>query len=214
MGDQVLSRSVHEDQYFEVLGAIALFFTSILFGLCFLISIRPIPETLQNWLVPFIFFVFVLLFLFGAGEEISWGQRVFGFQTPESLTSINRQNELTLHNLEIIDSGQFFSADRMFDIFWFCYAVLLPFAYLYIPSMFTTLKNLIDINTIAPHWSLGLLFLLNYFWAKVAKAIFISSYSYDQIPFQQAIQEIKESNYCIVFTLVGFYVYLNNTKNS
>ncbi len=38
------------------------------------------------------------LALFGvAGEEISWGQRVFGFATPEAFAD-NLQGELTLHN--------------------------------------------------------------------------------------------------------------------
>ena len=32
-------------------------------------------------------------------EEISWGQRVLGLETPELLTRINTQNELNLHNL-------------------------------------------------------------------------------------------------------------------
>ncbi|TDI54325.1 MAG: hypothetical protein E2O93_09255, partial [Alphaproteobacteria bacterium] len=32
-------------------------------------------------------------------EEISWGQRILGFQTPEFLASSNKQGEATLHNL-------------------------------------------------------------------------------------------------------------------
>ena len=35
-----------------------------------------------------------------AGEEISWGQRIFGISTPESFESSNVQGELNLHNLE------------------------------------------------------------------------------------------------------------------
>ena len=46
---------------------------------------------------------FALLFIFGAGEEISWGQRLLGFETPDSLRAINRQEELTLHNIRIGD---------------------------------------------------------------------------------------------------------------
>ena len=36
---------------------------------------------------------------FLAGEEISWGQRIFGWQTPESMEQINGQGETTLHNI-------------------------------------------------------------------------------------------------------------------
>jgi hypothetical protein len=43
--------------------------------------------------------LYALMFLFGAGEEISWGQRLLGFDTPEFLQERNVQGELTLHNL-------------------------------------------------------------------------------------------------------------------
>lgn len=46
--------------------------------------------------------VAVVLF-FGAGEEISWGQRIFDLETPESLARHNKQGETNLHNLEIGD---------------------------------------------------------------------------------------------------------------
>jgi hypothetical protein len=38
--------------------------------------------------------------IFVAGEEVSWGQRILGLQTPETLAEINRQDELTLHNID------------------------------------------------------------------------------------------------------------------
>ena len=37
--------------------------------------------------------------LFGAGEEISWGQRVFDIETPAALAERNAQKEFNLHNL-------------------------------------------------------------------------------------------------------------------
>ena len=42
--------------------------------------------------------------LVGALEEISWGQRIFNWGTPESLGSINAQGETTIHNLGDVDS--------------------------------------------------------------------------------------------------------------
>lgn len=39
------------------------------------------------------------LFVWAAGEEISWGQRLFGIETPPSLLEINAQGELNLHNI-------------------------------------------------------------------------------------------------------------------
>ncbi|WP_448614288.1 hypothetical protein [Modestobacter sp. URMC 112] len=34
-----------------------------------------------------------------AGEEISWGQRLLGLETPESLAEANHQNEINIHNI-------------------------------------------------------------------------------------------------------------------
>ncbi|MDA0272298.1 MAG: hypothetical protein O3C68_03485 [Proteobacteria bacterium] len=47
-----------------------------------------------------------LLCLFGAGEEISWGQRLFGLETPDYLKDRNAQGELGLHNLVIEVNGE------------------------------------------------------------------------------------------------------------
>jgi len=40
-----------------------------------------------------------VLFLFGAIEEISWGQRIFGIQSPEWFLRHNAQHETNIHNL-------------------------------------------------------------------------------------------------------------------
>jgi hypothetical protein len=41
--------------------------------------------------------------LFGALEEISWGQRVFDWSTPEGFAAVNVQGETTLHNIAEVD---------------------------------------------------------------------------------------------------------------
>jgi hypothetical protein len=46
-----------------------------------------------------LFIVIGLGFIFVAGEEISWGQRLLGFETPEDLRNVNVQGETTLHNI-------------------------------------------------------------------------------------------------------------------
>ncbi len=42
-----------------------------------------------------------LVMVFVAGEEISWGQRLIGFATPDALMDINAQEEFNLHNIDI-----------------------------------------------------------------------------------------------------------------
>jgi hypothetical protein len=47
---------------------------------------------------------FYLLFssglLFAAMEEVAWGQRLLGYETPPALEEVNEQQEVTLHNIE------------------------------------------------------------------------------------------------------------------
>jgi hypothetical protein len=40
--------------------------------------------------------------MFVIGEEISWGQRILGFATPESLEDVNNQGETNIHNVGIV----------------------------------------------------------------------------------------------------------------
>jgi hypothetical protein len=40
-----------------------------------------------------------VFFVVCGGEEISWGQRVFGFAGPEAVVELNKQNETNLHNI-------------------------------------------------------------------------------------------------------------------
>ncbi len=42
-----------------------------------------------------------LFLFFAAGEEISWGQRIFGIATPEYFKENNAQQETNLHNLVV-----------------------------------------------------------------------------------------------------------------
>ncbi len=37
--------------------------------------------------------------LFIVGEELNWGQRIFGWETPEQFQAINKQEETNLHNI-------------------------------------------------------------------------------------------------------------------
>jgi hypothetical protein len=50
--------------------------------------------------VPAVLFALVAVgSLFIAGEEISWGQRIVGFDPPERLEDVNIQEEATIHNI-------------------------------------------------------------------------------------------------------------------
>ncbi|MBL6689696.1 MAG: hypothetical protein ISP91_04835 [Pseudomonadales bacterium] len=90
-----------EDGFVEWCTVIVLFITMIVCGRRFwlLRSARP-PLFLT------VTALLTLLCLFGAGEEISWGQRIFGLETPDYLKERNAQGELGLHNLVVEINGE------------------------------------------------------------------------------------------------------------
>ena len=49
--------------------------------------------------VAFFYLACALVFFVVAGEEVSWGQRVFDIKTPEALVALNYQQETNVHNL-------------------------------------------------------------------------------------------------------------------
>jgi hypothetical protein len=59
-----------------------------------------------------------------AGEEISWGQRVFGLETPAALSEANVQDETNLHNLAGVEGR----ADTAFQLLWMGGFILVPLA--------------------------------------------------------------------------------------
>ena len=54
------------------------------------------------------------LIFFGC-EEISWGQRVIGFETPSLLAGLNDQEEFNFHNLHVVES-HFLRATKLTEI--------------------------------------------------------------------------------------------------
>ncbi len=46
-----------------------------------------------------------IAFILVAGEEISWGQRIFNIKTPPSIENVNVQKEITIHNLDFIHNN-------------------------------------------------------------------------------------------------------------
>ncbi len=56
-------------------------------------------EKIHAQYVGYTLMIVGLVFLWAAGEEISWGQRLFGVETPIWLKDINGQGEMNLHNI-------------------------------------------------------------------------------------------------------------------
>jgi hypothetical protein len=85
-----------EDGVVESLSVVALVTAA---GAC-LVRVVRLRGLRSRW---FLFCTGVLgaLFVFGAGEEISWGQRILGVESPEFFKANNAQQETNLHNLVV-----------------------------------------------------------------------------------------------------------------
>jgi len=107
---------VWEDGVWETLTAVALLMAGVVLVLAGL-RFRKRFDTRLSFLVP-LFLGF--LYLVAAGEELSWGQRWLGFQTPGSMHELNVQGEFNLHNV-----GGYW-ANNMMMLYFLGYVGLLP----------------------------------------------------------------------------------------
>lgn len=69
-----------------------------------------------------------VVFIFGAGEEISWGQRILNVETSEFFEQHNAQGEMNLHNLRVngVKINKLIFAKGLGIVFLLYLAVLTP----------------------------------------------------------------------------------------
>ena len=94
--------------------------SALLFLACSITSLATIAMTRPNVRRQTVMILFAIGFFLCFGEEISWGQRIFGFGTPESMQAVNVQNEVNIHNMFGLLS------DHIFLLAMLTYGVLLP----------------------------------------------------------------------------------------
>jgi hypothetical protein len=206
-------------------GSLAFLFASIFFIGFFIRSRR-------NGLIYHAFFrrgniiylLLGLLFFFAFGEEISWGQRLFGWQTPEHLKEINLQQETNFHNLKIFNLQHeklrekygilahafSLSPGRLFFYFWFSFLIVVPMLDRYSVGWRQKFKSFH--MPIPPMWIGGLMivtFLLSKIFNTIAKHQYIGNYN--------TVDEFMEMDYAIVFAGLTLYwswtkIYLDGSK--
>ncbi len=120
---------VSEDAGFEVLGALGLLLGA---GFVFMALVRMRARGDSGRVLQLSYLGLALLLFVAAGEEISWGQRLIGLETPESVRRINAQGEINLHNLYGDEHGQNASRD-LFVWFWRIFGIVIPLAAVWKP---------------------------------------------------------------------------------
>lgn len=125
---------VKEDGFAEYGTALFLFCSSILL-LYRLIKLYKYKKPL--WM--FGMFVIALVFIFGAGEEISWGQRIFNVESSEYFLENNAQGETNLHNM-VVDGKKINKIifSQLLTVVLIIYLIITPFIY----RKFEFIKNL------------------------------------------------------------------------
>ncbi len=91
---------IREDGLVEYLTAIFLFLASVV-ALYRIFEYRKLKKPL--WILTAS--VLAFLFFFAAGEEISWGQRIFNIESSDFFLENNIQDETNFHNLLVGDTN-------------------------------------------------------------------------------------------------------------
>ena len=213
LDDATVYRIGREDGLFEDLTAVAFFLASLVFLYLFLRRREGndllVVKTRRN-----VFFLLLsLLFLLGAGEEISWGQRLIGWDTPDGWRDANLQGETNLHNLNVFhrrdETGAtksglmlMLNAERLFSLFWFGFCIIVPLLDLTWPA-FRRLMQRIGMPIVP--LLVGLLFLANYVIAKALEA------HAESRQLGWPLVEIKEFLFGALFFIVAIYFLVSRT---
>jgi hypothetical protein len=196
-----LAALTHEDAFYESTTALFFFMASIVFLYAFA---RSTPRNI-------FFLLFALVFVFAAGEEISWGQRIFHFATPAAMVAGNAQGEFNIHNLNFIQhetglgsslKGMLLNFNRLFIMASVLYCILIPLAHKYsakLRDLFLRLR--LPILTL---W-FGVLFVVNEVTSKTLEVFVINARCQSGCP---AIAEIKEALWGLFVLLWAIYFIL------
>jgi len=160
-------RFAKEDALIENLSFLFYFFSGVILILVGIQNKFPQSRGLLPSLLG-IFFVIV------AGEEISWGQRIFDFSTPASMQATNTQGEFNFHNLQAFDKHKgWLNQHTILNIFVLLNGVIIPIVYwlspmirgisgrlkfpivplVCVPIFVIALTFEQALNRISPHWA-------------------------------------------------------------
>ena len=201
-GEQWASTLYTEDHYFESVGAISLFAAAAISLHVFMRALKMRDITRMHGIKLFVYSALAILYFFGAGEELSWGQRIFHLQVSPALAQENPQQDFNIHSLAIVEKNPYVNPDHIFTVFWMGFAVTIPFVSL----VWKRFRLFAETLTPIVYWGMGVLFLLNDLLATLANLMFLPVYQHQTILFSQAVQEVRESNYELLFVFLSLLV--------
>ena len=149
-----------------------------------------------------------LLFFVCLGEEISWGQHPFSWQTPDVIRDLNYQEETNLHNMGVFHPrnpdgtdrsflSSLLTLNRMFAIFTLLSCVLTPLAARLSPRLRRFLMKIEF--PLTPAWISGL-FLTNFVLIFLLKDL--NTLHAEDVVYE-TLNELKESLFAVAFAILG-----------
>jgi len=193
-----------EDNLFENLTVMAFFLTTIVFLI------------LYSRTRKLIVLLFALVFLFGTGEEISWGQRLFNYHVPEKITACNTQHEFNIHNLKALSStdsngikkgiSRYMTIGAFYLLFCFFYGILQPGLLMRIGFVRRIVERM---GIPVPPFIIGIFFLVNYGIFKSLGHVNVMGDS--SVRFYLVIDESFECGSAFIFLLISIS-FLQNIK--
>ncbi len=111
--------------------------TALLYGVAgFMIIIhclRKDQRVTNSWRAAILPMLLGLFFIFIAGEEVSWGQRMLGISTPEAIREQNVQGEMNLHNLRFFgENAGILNQHTALNAFALLFGVVFPLGYFFV----------------------------------------------------------------------------------
>ncbi len=205
-----------EDHFYENFQAITFLLTSFLMLFLYIKSKSTGEKYVFNFNRNIYFLLLALFFFICFGEEISWGQRIFGIETPMAMSAVNSQDETNIHNLwffesydkrEVVKTGLslWVSSARLFALIWLIYCFLIPLSD-HLFSFFRRIYQKLHFPVV-PLW-LGSLFVIAHLLSKLAERLWM----YSQ---EQPVIEIKEATFSFLYLIVGIVfvtMYFNNRE--
>lgn len=159
-------------------------YTQVFFLLCSIVVMIRGAITHTSW-KRFVFILFFVLFIFLAGEEISWGQRILHIQSSDYFMKNNAQGEITVHNLTLIGYS---------PIVLSYIGIGVIFTYGWLLRKFKFHHGILhEVATLAPRWYTGF-----YFYP-------ILLYNTYTALFDHGIGNLAEPTECLMY--LGFFLY-------
>ncbi len=206
----IVEKMGKEDGLFEWATFFYLFAASAVF---FILSVKS-----KN---IFFLMLFVVLLL-GAGEEISWGQRIFNYQTPEIIRQKNIQQEFNIHNLEVFNTlksngleshglQRLTELNFLFKVFTICFGMVLPVSVFHIKFF---RKPAYRWKFPIPPISIGIFFIINWLAYKTTRFLIAAGVDSHAMIEKLRPTEIYESIAALILLVISLFFLIERKKVS